>query len=209
MFSSPTNDGTSTYTISTAVALRANQTWANNNTTNALAITGAVSGSGKNLTLAGAGGFTFSGANTYSGTTSLLSGTTLTLSGASGTLATSAISIEGGTTLNLDNTGGNNTDRIGNGAGITSRGGTIAPKGASATETVGTLTLSTGTTRVNVDAGSTASTALTLSGNGAATFNNAAQTAASLPSPANGVLTLNGTAFIVTAPTTFDGKFTG
>ena len=89
-----TNDGTSTYTISTAVALRANQTWANNNTTNALAITGAVSGSGKNLTLAGAGGFTFSGANTYSGTTSLLSGTTLTLSGASGTLATSAISIE-------------------------------------------------------------------------------------------------------------------
>ncbi len=45
---------------------------------------------------------------------------------------------------------------------ITSRGATIALKGASATETTGVLTLTTGMTRVNVDAGSV----LTLSGAG-------------------------------------------
>ena len=156
-----TDSGSSVFTVSTNVTLGANQTWRNTNTSNAMIFSGPIGGSGINLTLAGGGGFNLTGINTYSGTTSLVTaGTALTLSGSNGSLATSSISLDGGTTLNIDNTSGSNADRIGNSTGITSRGGTIALKGTSATETVGVLNLTTGDTRVNVDAGST----LTLNG---------------------------------------------
>ncbi len=151
-----TNNSTAAAIISANVALGANQSWTNNTSGNTLTASGVVSGSGINLSLAGAGGFALTGANTYNGTTSLISnGTNLTLTGANGSLATSGISLEGGTTLNLDNTVANNTNRIGDSVGISSKGATLALKGTSATETVGTLTATTGTTRVNVDAGST------------------------------------------------------
>ena len=157
-----TNNSSAAAILSTNVALGANQTWTNLIAGNTLTDSGVISGAGLNLTLAGAGAFNFAGANSYSGSTSLISnGTTLTLAGANGALATSSISLEGGTVLILDNTAVNNANRIGDGVGITSRGATIALKGTSATETVGTLTLATGATRVNVDAGS----ALTFSNN--------------------------------------------
>src|SRR5439155_2778844 len=142
--------------ISAPVALGAAQTWTNN-TANNLSGTGVISGApANNLTFGGSGSFTFTNTNTYTGATSLSSlGSTLNLSGANGSLATSTIALEGGTTLNVDNTAANNTDRIGDAVGISSKGATIALKGPAATETVGTLTLPTGLTRVNVDAGST------------------------------------------------------
>jgi fibronectin-binding autotransporter adhesin len=149
--------GTPTQTISAGVILGANQTWTNNSG-GVLAVSGVIGGSG-NLTIAGIagnGGVNFSAANTYTGTTTLsTAGATLTLSGANGSLATTAITLGGGSTLTLDNTTANNTNRIGDTVGISSNGATINLKGGSGTETIGTLTLATGTTRVNVDAGST------------------------------------------------------
>ncbi|MEO5714576.1 MAG: autotransporter-associated beta strand repeat-containing protein, partial [Luteolibacter sp.] len=61
-------------TISSAVALLANQSWVNNATT-AITVSGAVSGTGFGITKAGTGSLTLSVANSYSGTTSILAGT--------------------------------------------------------------------------------------------------------------------------------------
>src|SRR5258707_807956 len=89
------------YWVGDNVALGSNQTWTNNSS-NVLSVSGAISGS-SNLTiagLAGNGGFNFSGANGYSGSTTLsTAGASLTLSGANGgILSTSAISLNPGTT---------------------------------------------------------------------------------------------------------------
>ena len=88
-----------TYTISEGIILDADQTWTSTNNgsgTTTLAVSGAVSGAGRNLTVtgtgvtnisgaigtgsgtltkAGAGMLTLTGANTYSGGTTLLDGT--------------------------------------------------------------------------------------------------------------------------------------
>ncbi len=149
------NSGAAAHTLATPVLLGANETWTNNSTS-AFTASGIIQGTGINLTLAGGGGFVFSNANTYSGTTSLInSGTALTLNGANGSLATTAISLDGGTTLTMDNTAAVNTNRILDTTGITSRGATIALLGTSCTETVGTLALSTGTTLLNPAGGCT------------------------------------------------------
>ncbi len=161
-----TNNASASNLISTAVTLGANQTWTNN-TSSAVTVSGAVGGSGINLTLAGSETFILSGANSYSGSTSLSgNGTTLDLSGSSGSLNTSGISLDGGTVLEIDNTSGNNTNRIGDSVGISSRGGTVYLMGSTASETVGTLTLTTGLTNVNADAGA----ALTLGSASLASF---------------------------------------
>ena len=117
--------------IDSAITLGVSQTWTNNTAT-PLSVTGAIGGSGINLSLAGAGAFNFSGSNSYSGATSLTSNrTTLTLSGASGSLNnTSSLTLEGGTTLNIDNTLNLNANRINDLATINSKGATIASKRA-------------------------------------------------------------------------------
>ena len=158
--------GAGSETLSTAVALGGTEAWTNNST-NAVTVSGVISGSsGNNLTIAGIagnGGFNFTAANTYTGTTTLSTlGASLTLSGANGSLATTAITLAGGTLLTLDNTVANNSSRIGSSVPIGSSGATISLLGSSATQTVGPLTLTTGTTLVNVSAGS----ALTFSGAG-------------------------------------------
>jgi autotransporter-associated beta strand protein len=147
------------HTISSLVGLGGVQTWANNST-NALTVSGVISGAAaNNLTiggLSGNGGFTLTAANTYTGTTTLsTNGATLTLSGANGSLATTAITMLGGSVLNLDNTVTNNSSRVGSTVPIGSAGGTINLKGASGTQTLGQITLNSGTTRINVDPGST------------------------------------------------------
>src|SRR5437762_209326 len=108
------------------------QTWTNNGT-NALSVSGVISGSGSNnLAIAGVfgnGGFNFSGANTYSGSTTInTNGASLTLSGANGSIQnTSAISLTSGAILTLDSTGANHAsqDRILDTRGISSGGGFI------------------------------------------------------------------------------------
>ena len=184
-----TNNSIAANSIAAAVTLGVNQTWSNNTAT-PVTVSGAVAGAGVNLTFGGAGAFNFTGANSYSGSTSLGSnGTTLSLKGATGTLATSSISLEGGTSLNLDNTAGNNADRIGNSIAISSRGATIALKGSSATETLGALTLPTGTTRVSVDAGSVLTlSSLTRSAGGTINFSSTGTSNLSTSTLTNGIL---------------------
>src|SRR4029077_956702 len=67
------NSGAAAVTLSTNVALGGSQTWTNNST-NLLTVSGVVSGA-FNLTTAGTGAITLSGANTYSGGTILSAGT--------------------------------------------------------------------------------------------------------------------------------------
>jgi len=108
-----------TYTISEGIILDADQTWTSTNNgsgTTTLAVSGAVSGAGRNLTVtgtgvtnisgvigtgsgtltkAGAGILTLTGANTYSGGTTLLDGTLRV--GNNSALGTGELQIAGGT----------------------------------------------------------------------------------------------------------------
>ncbi len=140
-----TNGSASTVTLSTNVALGGVQTWANNNAT-PFALSGVLSGAaGNNLTLGGRGTFTFSNANTYSGSTSVFTGG-LTLNGTGSILNTSAISLNAGTSLVLDNTATNVANRIADNLTITTKGATISFIGNAGTtaETVGTLAVGSG-----------------------------------------------------------------
>ena len=186
------NSGSAADTLSTNVALGAVQTWTNNSDA-AQTVSGVLSGAGGNdLTLAGAapGGastFIFKNANTYSGATKLsTSAAVLTLNGVNGSIQnTSAITLTGGSTLNLDSTdasGGNHTgqDRIKDSTGITSNGSTINLLGsasAATAETVGTLTIGSGTTNVNVTPGAGQTATLTF-GSLANSINSLSRTAA-------------------------------
>jgi len=116
-----TDNAAAAVIISSNVALGTSQTWSNN-TANAFTVSGVISGAGgNNLTIGGSGAFTFTGANSYSGSTALFTGT-LNVSGASGAIASSSgLSLGAGTILNLDSTAGNHTtqDRIGDSTTIT------------------------------------------------------------------------------------------
>ena len=150
-----TDNGPSTYAINAAVALGGIQIWANN-TANTFTVNGIISGAaGNNLTLGGTGLFTFSGADTYSGSTSILTGG-LTLSGNGSILNTSAISLNGGTSLTLDNTT-TNANRLASTVGISSNGGFINLLGnssASTAKSAGTLAINGGASYVTVTPGS-------------------------------------------------------
>jgi hypothetical protein len=160
--------GAGAHVINTKVALGATQTWTNNST-NVLTVNGVISGAAANgLTIAGiagSGGFNFTNAETYSGSTTVFTGA-LTLSGANGSiLNTSGITLGAGTTLNLDSaSAGNNNNRIASGTTITSNGGFINLLGNSSqntSQTVGTLGVASGATHVTVTPGGAQTATLT------------------------------------------------
>ena len=127
-----------------------------------LNISGIISSSAAyGLTKAGAGTLNLSGANTYTGATtlgtagSLTSGGLLTVSGTAGTInASSGYTINGsGSRLLLDNTDGN-VDRLKDANGVTlNYGGELSLTGNStsnSTETIASLSLGTGSSIVTV-----------------------------------------------------------
>ena len=132
-------------------------------------IIGDGAGTGKlALNKSGAGTWVLTGANTYTGATTLSAGG-LTLGGASGALAlsSSAISLAGGT-LTLDNTGAgnNNTGRIADTQAIRLGGGNLAYKGSdqastNSTETVGAITQAGGSDAITVTFSGTNTATLT------------------------------------------------
>jgi autotransporter-associated beta strand protein len=177
--------GAGNATISANVSLGSAQTWTDNST-GVVNVSGAIAGvAANNLTISGLpgnGGFNFSGANTYAGSTTLsTAGASLTLSGANGSiLNTSAITLNGGSFLTLDNTGvagNNNGNRIASTLGITSNGATLTMLGnsnAASSQTVGTLTLGSGQSQVTVTAGSGQTATLTFGSGALASFSRSA-----------------------------------
>lgn len=139
------NAPTAAITLDTAIALGATQTW-NNNSTVALTVNGIISGAGtNNLTLGGTGGFTFTNASTYSGSTTLFTGA-LTLSGNGSLLNTSGVTLNAGTSLTLDNTTTSVANRLSDSTTFLSRGGILNFIGnaAGTNETLGSLGVASG-----------------------------------------------------------------
>lgn len=127
-------------------------------------LSGVVSGSA-GLTVTGNGRLDLTAANTYTGATTLI-GSEVRLGGASGSLASPSITVQQGGSLTLDNSAGNNTNRIGDSATVTLNGGTLNFLGASAasSETIGTVTLAGGANTINVQRGGSNSSVLTFAG---------------------------------------------
>jgi fibronectin-binding autotransporter adhesin len=134
-------------------------------TSGTFTVGGAISdgGNGYSLTKAGASTFALTGASTYSGTTTVNAGT-VTISGASGAIASSsAVTVNYGATMTLDNTT-NNPDRIKNSAPINLNGGSFNFNGngaGAASETVDALNINSGASTVTVTKGAGGSTTLT------------------------------------------------
>ena len=132
-------------------------TGGNNSST---AFSGIVSGTGS-LIKTGSGTLTLSGGNSFSGATTVNQGR-LTLSGGAGRLTgTTSLTLSSGTGLTLDNSAGENADRLPNTASI-SLNGTTFTMGSDAdgtTENVGQLIPSGGSSNILVQhAGSTTQT---------------------------------------------------
>ncbi|CAN5667549.1 autotransporter-associated beta strand repeat-containing protein [soil metagenome] len=89
-------------TIAANVALGAAQTWTNNSA-NAMTVSGMVSGT-NNLTKAGSGQIILTGANTYSGTTTINAGNLQVGIGGSGKTGTGAVTVNGASAI-LSGTG--------------------------------------------------------------------------------------------------------
>jgi fibronectin-binding autotransporter adhesin len=138
---------------------------------------GVLTGSGNGLTVGvatetgqgatdGNGTVILQGNNDYTGATLINPGSVLTLSGASGAIASSSGVTANSATLNLINTDGN-ADRIGNTAGVTLRGSTLAlthNTTTDTTETIGALTIGVGPSNTGFGSGKTTITATTAAG---------------------------------------------
>ena len=102
------------------------------------------------LTKSGPGTLILTGANTYTGATTVTAGR-LIFDGAGSAATTSAVTLAAGTTLVLDNTTTNNANRINDTATVTLSGGTLYFKGnasTASTETVGALVLTANTASI-------------------------------------------------------------
>jgi len=147
-----TATGGTTETVNANISLGSNQSWSVSNSSNTLAVTGGISGSGKSLTLTGGGTFNFTnGSNSYSGGTTVNQGTKLFINNTSGTSA------------------------LGSGALTVQQGATFGGKGnASGLASFAIGSGGTGTTQVQVGAGGSDTTSnLTLAAMGASTIANA------------------------------------
>ena len=159
--------GAPTHTISAKVGLTANQTWTINSG-GSLTISGVVSdsdfGGAYTLTKAGAGALTFSGANTYTGVTTINAGTLAY--GASDAIYTGGVTVNGATAVLA--LGANRTDTVGT---VTlDGGGQITGTGASALTSAGAFEMKSGTASAilagaGIHLNKTTSGVVTLSGN--------------------------------------------
>ena len=182
-----TDNGAATITLSANVIVGTAETWANDSTT-ALTVSGSLEGT-SNLTLEGSGAttgtatgaFLFTGNNSYSGQITLLNDQTSLILGGNGSLSTltsspAGITLNGGSSLILDNSSDNNnpgavnsSTRLASTVGITSLGGNFTLLGSSSgstSQTVGTLTIGSGATYVTVTPGTGRTATLTFGATG-------------------------------------------
>ncbi len=130
------------------------------------AFSGAISGTG-GFIKSGTGTTTLTGTNTFTGSMTVNSGT-VTLSGANGRAASaSRVIVQTGAALNLDNTAGENLNRIGDTTPIDIQGGDLRfiSDSNGSTETVGALSFLVGPANVTIvhNGAATDRTALTFS----------------------------------------------
>ncbi len=147
--------GSQSHTISSAVALGADQTWTNSSA-NPFNVSGSISGS-QALTFAGVGTFVLSGSNSY-GATVINSGTNLQVGngGTTGTLGTGSVTNLGTLTLNRSDATATATPVV---TGAISGTGNIVVNGTGTALITGAIT-TTGTT--TVDSGTLEVSAMTV-----------------------------------------------
>jgi fibronectin-binding autotransporter adhesin len=136
---------------------------------------GVISGTGALVKL-GTGTLTLTGTNTTTSTFEVRDGS-VSLSGVNGRLASAAsVTLQSGSTLSLDNSANENTNRIGDSAGIRLDGGTLRLVSDSngTSESVGILTAIGGSSTVNVTHNGSVSDSTTLTFSGLGTIANGA-----------------------------------
>jgi autotransporter-associated beta strand protein len=176
------NSTPKTATIGANLVLGAAQTWSNSDTTNALTVSGTVSGA-NNLTVTGAGTITLSGTNTYTGGTTVSAGT-LTMGNAGALGSPSATLTVNGGSLNM----GSQNLTVGN---LTGAGGTITGTSGDRLLTIGQGNATGGNYQGVIENGAGGTTALTKTGTGTLTLSgNNTYTGATTVS--QGTLIING-----------------
>ena len=138
--------GSGNHTLSTKVALGADQTWTVTDAAQTLAASNQISG-GFALTKAGAGTLNLSGNNTYTGTTTVSTGTLL-ITGS--TSSSSAVAVQAGATLGGSGTVGGATSlagsTIGSAGNTLTLSNTLASTGSSNVASGSTVNVAGGTT---------------------------------------------------------------
>jgi autotransporter-associated beta strand protein len=150
------NAAANSQTISSGIVLGGDQAWSVTNSAGVLAVSGAISGTGRALTKSGAGTLTLSGANTYTGATTISAGT-LSLTGSGSITNSPTITVAAGATLNVAGvTGGTDfsagTFAIGGGRTLAGSGTVVGAMGIGSTAAISP---GTGTTRATLTVGAT------------------------------------------------------